>query len=113
LRRLAQKLRAAFPRARLRVRLDGGLAGDDVLRFLEAEGIEYVVALGKNRRLEKWGRRLMGRARMLSKASGETEHLFGKTCYAARPWKPPPASSRRPRWFGMPPATPRTTRASW
>src|SRR5262249_57078084 len=53
LRRLFAKLRAAFPGARLRVRLDGGVAGDDVLRFLEAEGVEYVVALGKNRRLEK------------------------------------------------------------
>jgi Transposase DDE domain group 1 len=89
LRRLFQKLRAAFPGARLRVRLDGGFAGDDVLRFLEAEGVEYVVALGKNRRLEKRVRRLMGTARMLSRASGETEHLFGETRYAARRWKAP------------------------
>jgi Transposase DDE domain group 1 len=89
LRRLFSKLRAAFPGARLRVRLDGGFAGDDVLRVLEAEGVEYVVALGKNRRLEKRARRLMGQARMLSKASGQTEHLFGETRYAARRWKAP------------------------
>ena len=89
LRRLFQKLRAAFPGVRLRVRLDGGFAGDDVLRFLEAEGVEYVVALGKNRRLEKRVRRLMGRARMLAKTSGATEHLFGETRYAARRWKAP------------------------
>jgi hypothetical protein len=89
LRRLVQKLRAAFPGARLRVRLDGGFAGDDVLRVLEAEGVEYVVALGKNRRLEKRVRRLMGHARVLAKASGETEHLFGETRYAARRWKAP------------------------
>src|SRR5262249_44194331 len=57
LRRLFAKLRAAFPGARLRVRLDGGFAGDDVLRVLEAEDVEYVVALGKNRRLEKRVRR--------------------------------------------------------
>ena len=89
LRHLFQKLRAAFPDARLRVRLDGGFAGDDVLRVLEAEGVEYVVALGKNRRLEKRARRLMGKARLLSKASGQTEHLFGETRYAARRWKAP------------------------
>src|SRR5262249_44900747 len=86
LRTLFQKLRAAFPRARLRVRLDGGFAGEDLLAFLEAEAVEYVVALGSNRRVEKRAQRLMGKARVRSKASGETEHLFGETRYAAKTW---------------------------
>ena len=86
LRTLFHKLRAAFPRVRLRVRLDGGFAGEDLLAFLEAEAVEYVVALGSNRRLEKRAQRLMGKARMRSKTSGETEHLFGETRYAARKW---------------------------
>ena len=51
-----------------------------------ADPIEYVVALGRNSRLEKRARRLMGKARMLSKATGQTEHLFGETRYAARRW---------------------------
>jgi hypothetical protein len=87
LRTLFRKLRAAFPGSRLRVRLDGGFAGEDVLSFLEAEGVEYVVALGGNRRLDKRARRLMGRARMLSKATDETAHLFGETRYAAKRWR--------------------------
>jgi hypothetical protein len=87
LRTLFWKLRAAFPDARLRVRLDGGFAGEDVLSFLEAEGVEYVVAIGGNRRLEKRARRLMGRARMRSKGTGETAHVFGDTCYAAKKWR--------------------------
>jgi hypothetical protein len=87
LRTLFGKLRAAFPGARRRGRLDGGFAGEDVLSFLEAEGVEYVVALGGNRRLDKRARRLMGRARMLSKATGETTHLFGETRYAAKKWR--------------------------
>jgi len=86
LRTLFQKLRAAFPRARRRVRLDGGFAGEDRLAFLEAEGVEYVVARGSNRRLAKRVQRLMGRARVRSKASGETAHLFGETRYAAKKW---------------------------
>jgi hypothetical protein len=86
LRTLFGKLRAAFPTARLRVRLDGGFAGEDLLAFLEAEGVEYLVAMGRNRRLEKRAQRLMGKARMRSKASGETEHEFGETRYAARKW---------------------------
>lgn len=87
LRTLFRKLRAAFPTARLRVRLDGGFAGNDVLAFLEAEGVEYVLALGSNRRLDKRAQRLMGQARMRSKATGETAHLYGETRYAARRWR--------------------------
>jgi hypothetical protein len=87
LRSLFRKLRVAFPGARLRVRLDGGFAGEDVLAFLEAEGVEYLVAIGGNRRLDKRAQRLMGRARVRSRASGQTEHLYGETRYAARKWR--------------------------
>ena len=85
--RLLRRLRVAFPGAVLRVRLDGGFASPEVLDFLEAEAVEYVVAMAANARLVKRSRRLMGRARVLSKASGETEHLFGETRYAARKWR--------------------------
>jgi DDE family transposase len=86
LRRLLARLRVAFPRAILRIRLDGGFASPEIFEFLEAEGVEYVVAMASNVRLVKRSRRLMGRARMLSKASGQTEHLYGETRYAARKW---------------------------
>jgi Transposase DDE domain group 1 len=43
-RALFAPLRAAFPAARLRVRLDGGFTGNPLFDFLEAEGVEYVVA---------------------------------------------------------------------
>jgi Transposase DDE domain group 1 len=86
LRRLFRTLRGAFPGARLRVRLDGGFAGEDILGFLEAEAVEYLVAVGSNARLEKRVRRLMGKARMRAKASGETAHVFGETRYAAKKW---------------------------
>jgi hypothetical protein len=87
LRRLVRRLRAAFPGATLRVRLDGGFASPEIFEFLEAEGVEYLVAMASNRRLEKRSRRLMGRARVLSRARGETAHVFGETRYAARKWK--------------------------
>jgi hypothetical protein len=86
LRRLFAKLRAAFPTAILRVRLDGGFAGNPLFAFLEAAGVEYVVGMASNRRLEKRIQRLMGKARMRSKATGDTEHLYGETRYAAKKW---------------------------
>jgi Transposase DDE domain group 1 len=87
LRRLLRRLRVAFPRAILRVRLDGGFANPEGLDVLEGEAVEYVGAMASNVRLLKRVRRLMGRARMRSKASGETEALFGETRYAARKWR--------------------------
>ena len=87
LRRLCARLRAAFPKAILRIRLDGGFASPEVFECLEAERVEYVVAMASNVRLVKRSRRLMGRARVLSKASGQTEHLYGETRYAARKWR--------------------------
>ncbi len=87
LRRLLDKLRAAFPRATYRVRLDGGFAHPKLFAFLERQQVEYVVAMASNTRLEKRARRLMGKARMLSKATGETAHVFGETRYAAKKWK--------------------------
>src|SRR6185369_3833581 len=86
LRRLLDKLRAAFRGATYRVRLDGGFAHPKLFQFLERQQVEYVVAMASNRRLEKRARRLMGKARMQSKATGQTAHLCGETRYAARSW---------------------------
>ncbi len=86
LRRLLAKLRDAFPQATFRVRLDGGFAHPKLFTFLEQQQVEYVVAMASNSRLEKRARRLMGKARMLSKRTGQTAHLYGETRYAARKW---------------------------
>jgi len=86
LRALLRKLRAAFPAATFRVRLDGGFASAKLFTFLEREQVDYVVAMPSNRRLDKRARRLMGRARVLSRQTGETAHLYGETRYAAKTW---------------------------
>ena len=86
LRRLLAKLRAAFPAAVLRVRLDGGFTGEPLFAFLEAAGVEYVVGMAGNTRLAKRVRRLQGRARMQAKATGESVQLFGDTRYQTRKW---------------------------
>ncbi len=48
-RRLMALVRKSFPKARIRVRLDGGFANPELLAFLDAEaGVEYVVAMASN-----------------------------------------------------------------
>jgi len=84
--RLFVRLRDAFPKTRFRVRLDGGFATPAIFDYLELEGVEYLVGMAGNSRLEKRTRRLMGKVRMKSRKTGKTETLFGETRYAARKW---------------------------
>lgn len=87
LRRLIEYVRIAFPKARLRVRLDGGFASPKLLAFLEAEPrLDYVIGIPKNAVLLRRTRRLMAQARRLSKTSGQTEHVYGECAYAANSW---------------------------
>ena len=61
----SRQLRAAFPGARSSGSgWTGALPAPSCFDFLEAEGVEYVVAMASNARLDKRSRRLMGRARM-------------------------------------------------
>jgi hypothetical protein len=49
LRRLIDRLRQAFPDAKIRVRLDGGFAAPEILEFLDCEPkVEYLVNLAAN-----------------------------------------------------------------
>ena len=86
LRRILARLRTAFPKTKLQVRLDGGFAGPEMFDFLEAERVEYVVAMASNSVLKEFAEPLMKQARRLSKASGETEHVYGECRYAAGSW---------------------------
>lgn len=84
--RLIERLRERFPHARLLVRLDGGFAGTEMFDFLEAENVDYVVAMAKNKVLARRAKRLMGKARRLSRRRGATANVFGECRYAAGSW---------------------------
>lgn len=81
LRRLLEKLEQAFPQACIRVRLDGGFGNPEVLDFLDAAGVEYVVGMQATKPLKQRARRALGTARRLSRETGETAHVFGETLY--------------------------------
>jgi len=86
LRRVIRRLRKAFPKAIVRVRLDGGFAAPELFDFLDAQRVEYAVAMAKNAVLEGYAEPLMRQARRLSKRSGETAHLYGECRYEAGSW---------------------------
>jgi hypothetical protein len=82
--RVLAKLEAAFPQARIRVRLDGGFGNPEVLDFLDEAGVEYAVGLQATKPLKRRARRALGTARRLSRERGETAHVFGETLYQTK-----------------------------
>jgi hypothetical protein len=89
LRRLIPKLWHAFPRARVRVRMDGGFATPALFNELEAAGVEYVVAMAKNAVLDAAAAPLLAEARVYAEATGASARVFGETSYQARTWPHP------------------------
>ncbi len=87
LERVLPKLRRAFPKARVRVRLDGAYATPEVLEYLEAPPkVEYLVNMAKNSVLEGLAEPFMKKARRAAKACQGTARIFGEGRYAARSW---------------------------
>jgi hypothetical protein len=91
LRRLIARVRDAFPKARIRVRLDGGFASPEVLDFLDCEPkVEYLVNLAANAVLKRKVKSAIERSRHASEISKQTEHVYGECRYATKktwPWK--------------------------
>ncbi len=87
--RIVERLRSAFPRARILVRLDGGFAGPEMFDYLEDAKLDYIVAMAENKVLTRRAARLMSQARRLSRASEATEHVYGECRYAAHSWRQP------------------------
>jgi len=85
--RMIERLRSAFPKARILVRLDGGFSGPELLNFLDESDVDYIIGMAENKVLKRRARRMMGKARRLSKQRGETANVFGETRYAAGSWK--------------------------
>lgn len=86
LRRVIGRLRRAFAKVIVRVRLDGGFATPEVFEFLDDQRVEYAVAIGKNPILEAHAEPLMKQVRRRSRLSGESEQLYGECDYGAQSW---------------------------
>jgi len=88
LRRTIERLRGAFPQARLLVRLDGGLVSPAVLDRLDAVGVDYVIGLPGNAVLARRAEKALRKARRRARATGQTAHGYTECRYAAKTWGP-------------------------
>ncbi len=87
LKRLVPRLNRTFPNATLVVRLDGAFATPEVLAWLEANDLLYLVNMAKNSVLKADAEVLMNGARKLAKETGRTATLYNETPYKAGKWK--------------------------
>jgi hypothetical protein len=83
--RMIDRLRSAFPKARILVRLDGGFGGPELLNFLEEAQVDYIIGLAENKVLKRRARRRMGRAATLQTMWEDGPCVC--TRYAAGSWK--------------------------
>lgn len=86
LKRIVGRLQERFPRARILVRLDAGFAEPELFEFLDFVGVDYVVAMAKNKVLERQAELDLIVAKVLSEYSGKTEHVYTDFAYAAGTW---------------------------
>ena len=86
LKRLLRRLRQAFLRARLRIRLDAGFSGPELYEFFEAQKLEYLVGIAKNVWLTSLAEPLMAEVRSDFEAGQETTRRYGECAYQAGSW---------------------------
>jgi hypothetical protein len=87
--RVIKRLRTAFTKTRIRVRLDGGFASPAILDYLDEEHVEYLVGFAGNSVLEARIEPLMRAVRALAAVSGKTETLFADIQYQTKTWNHP------------------------
>lgn len=85
LKRLVPRLRQAFPKARLRIRLDSGFVGPELYEFFEAQGLEYIVGMAKNDVLLRLAEPAMAVVRADAEDGIETT-CYDEAQYSARSW---------------------------
>jgi len=86
LKRLLPRLRRAFPKARIRIRLDAGFMAPELYEFFETERLEYVVCMAKNPVLMRFAEPLLDPIRQTVAANEDPVARFGECVYQARSW---------------------------
>jgi Transposase DDE domain group 1 len=79
--RIVARIRRAWPRVRIVVRADSGFANDELMTWCEANQVDYVLGLARNRRLEAGLVEPLAEAKRLCEASGRPARVFRDFTY--------------------------------
>lgn len=86
LKRIVARLREAWPEVRIVVRGDSGEALPEIYEWCEAEGVDYVIGLARNPRLERLGKPFLEAAREEFQRTEEKVRHCHEFTYAADSW---------------------------
>jgi len=86
LKRLLPRLRKAFGKVEIRIRLDAGFTGPELYEFFESEGLKYLVCMSKNDVLLRHAEPLMAPLRDAVERGEVPTETFGESRYKARAW---------------------------
>ena len=79
--RIVPQIRRRWPGTRIRVRGDAGFCREDILRWCEDAGLEYVFGLARNARLEPWLAKALHKSRRRGAATGRAARRFRECRY--------------------------------
>lgn len=84
LQRIVQQIRSAWPQVRILVRGDSGFCREELMAWCEAEGVDYLLGLAKNERLQAAIAEPMKQAEALHRQSGQATRVFHEFVYQTR-----------------------------
>ena len=79
-------IRERWPDTKIVYRGDGGFCRHRVLGWCERNGVDYIVGIPRNKRLQRFGAQLQGQARSAFECSRKKQKHFGEFEYAAGSW---------------------------
>ena len=86
---LVKRLRKTWPKVRITFRGDSGFCRWRMLTWCERHGVDYIVGIARNKRLNAQAQPLLIEAREAFERSGDKQRLFDEFHYAAKTWDRP------------------------
>jgi hypothetical protein len=84
---LVKRLKKAWPEVKITFRGDSGFCRHRILEWCDINGVDYIVGLAKNRRLNKMAGHWMEQAKQGFEQTQLKQRLFGEFQYSADSWK--------------------------
>ena len=83
---LVKRLRKAWPKVKITFRGDSGFCRWRMLSWCERHGVDYIVGIARNKRLNALAQPLLIQAKEAFEHSGDKQRLFDQFFYAAGTW---------------------------
>jgi hypothetical protein len=84
LERIIAQIRQSWPEVAITIRADSGFSRDDIMTWCEAHGVDYVLGLARNRRLEAAIETEMAQAKAESECIGQASRVYKDFEYQTR-----------------------------